>query len=118
VSPYIIPPIASALELSIKVECLALTNDHKTDEHGSRTSSLKSTASTQEKTCSNSAAAEIKSVYKLGTGQQRDIHGNHLHMPPFEILMQLVLTVFDSGDDIVALCTELVLTQTWWVCGI
>jgi hypothetical protein len=47
------------------LDYLALTNDHETDEHGTRTSRLKSTATSDEETCADSAAAEIKSVYAL-----------------------------------------------------
>jgi hypothetical protein len=47
------------------LDCLALTNDHETDEHGTRTSLLKSTATSDEETCADSAAAESKSVYAL-----------------------------------------------------
>jgi hypothetical protein len=51
------------LGLSTKVGlCPALTNDHETDEHGARTSSLESTARSDEETCTDSTAAEIKSA--------------------------------------------------------
>src|SRR5271170_1752075 len=46
-------------------DCPALTNDHETDDHGARTSSLKSTATSDEETCADSAAAEIKSACAL-----------------------------------------------------
>jgi hypothetical protein len=45
------------------LDCLALTNDHETDKHGTRTSTLKSIATSNEETCADSAAAEIKSMY-------------------------------------------------------
>jgi hypothetical protein len=44
------------------LDCPALTNHHETDDHGARTSSLKSTATSDEETCADSSAAEIKSV--------------------------------------------------------
>jgi hypothetical protein len=60
------PPIVNPLDLSVKVGIVRqLTNDHETDEHGARTSSLKSTATSDEETCADSAAAEIKSACAL-----------------------------------------------------
>jgi hypothetical protein len=49
------------------LDCLALTNHHETDEHGARTSSLKSIATSDEETCADSAATKIKSTYALGS---------------------------------------------------
>jgi hypothetical protein len=66
VNPYIMPPIVNPLDLSMKSWIVrALTNDHETDDHGARTSSLKSTATSDEETCADSAAAEIKSACAL-----------------------------------------------------
>jgi hypothetical protein len=42
------------------LDCPALTNHHETDDHGARTSSLKSIATSDEETGADSAAAEIK----------------------------------------------------------
>ena len=66
VNPYIMQPIVNPLDLSVKVGIVRqLTNDHETDDHGARTTSLKSTATSDEETCADSAAAEIKSACAL-----------------------------------------------------
>jgi hypothetical protein len=63
VNPYIITPVVKPLDLSIKIGlCPALTNDYETEEHGGRTSSCESTARSDEETCADSTAAEIKSA--------------------------------------------------------
>jgi hypothetical protein len=121
------------------LDCPALTNDHETDDHGARTSSLKSRATSDEETCADSAAAEIKSacalvqilirkanessikesLSKLDAEERRgrkesfswkDLHGNHLHVSPFQPSVQLALIGFDNGY-IAALDTELAATQ-------
>jgi hypothetical protein len=69
------------------------TNHHETDEHGARASSLKSTATSDEETCTDSAA-----------------DGDHLHVSPFQLSVQLALIGFDNGH-ILGFETELAAMQ-------
>src|SRR5271163_4791160 len=45
------------------LSCPALTNDYETDEHCARTSSLKSTTTSDEETCADSATTKNKSAF-------------------------------------------------------
>jgi len=96
--------------------CSALTNDHETYEHGTRTTSLESTTTTNKETCTDSTTTEIRSACAIAryvdrnqvTQEKRidlrlpkpreknrsssgeNLHGNHLHVSPLQVPVQLV----------------------------
>ena len=63
VNTYIMPPRKRISLADIKLKGRVLTDDHETDEHGTGTSSLKSTPRTNEETSSDCTTAVERSAF-------------------------------------------------------